>query len=246
MIQRAGVFFFFCAFLLSCETVSDDSVRPEIKQFALLNPTVTSGESLEIRVEVADNENLTQVRLRIRDEFSKSFGAWGLVQVDDISGTLFERNYMFLVPDSALSGYYSVALQVADERGNGSIDSIQYFTISREGLSPLFSHFQTNPPFNSEGIIQADTNTVLTFEGGAQDDAGIQLVEINLRNALGSNIGILNYEIESEIITDWYFAEQADTVKFSDLSQPPVSMVIRLQDMQGHQTRREFSFQYNP
>ncbi len=231
---------------MGCERISNDSVRPEIKRFEISNPIVSSGESLNISVELSDNEDLNQVRLRVRNAFAKNFGAWGLVRIDDISGTSFERNYMFLVPDSALSGYYSVALQVVDERGNSSIDSTQYFTISREGLAPLFSHFQTSPPFNSEGIIQVDSNTVLTFKGGAQDDAGIQLVEINLRNEMGSNIKILSYDIHREIVTNWYFAQQGDTIKFADLPSIPKTMVVRLQDMQGHQTRRAFTFEHTP
>jgi hypothetical protein len=244
MIRKAGAIFIVLAGVLGCEKISDDAVRPEITQYTLGADTVVPGDLLEISVGVADDEALSQMRVRINSSFSKSFGEWREVRVDDISGTSFQKIYQFVIPDSSMAGLYSAAFQVVDRRGNASIDSVLDFTIYQPGITPEIAGLETEPPANSELVIMADTAGFLRFMGEVNDAVGLAQVEIVFRRATGGTLDTETFPFVDTLVTNWSFTANVDTFFFSSFSAEPGSVVIRAINTDGHRTRRSFNFDF--
>lgn len=245
MIQRAGVFLFLL--IIGCDQGLQDEIAPKIDDFTFSSESVMPDEVFEVSVAVSDDEELNQLRLRIVDAFAKTYSPWNLLRIEDLSGRNFQRNYMFALPDSALAGYYSIALQVADERGNSSVDSIQYITVLRPGLNPELVDFQTTPPFDSENVIVADSLGYLIFSGLATDETNLARVDIEFKNRITNNLSADSYVFPADtVVTSWDFAENADTVFFESFNSLPVQMVVKLTDVDGHRTRKAYQMIFNP
>jgi hypothetical protein len=227
---------------ISCSTVNDDE-PPVIDRFNLNQTTVEAGGSLEVDIRVRDNRELTQLRLRIREAFSKSFEPWSEQFISFIGGSEFSSIYAFQLPDSSLSGYYEVSLQVVDERGNASIDSLKPFNVFLKQFSPQLMNFQTTPPIISGNLIQLFDDDTLIMSGLAVDDTLLAEVEVELRSASNSQLMNDTYNLVADSIFSWDFSQNADSIFFSTVSDTPVKLVIKLTDIQGHLTRDEFEIE---
>ncbi len=236
-MRLAGAIIFCGILMWSCSKVSDDSVPPQILLYTSNAEVVMPGDVIEVTVQAADNEELAQARLRILSSFTKSFGAWKVVNISDISGATFQTTYFLSVPDSALAGMYSMGFQVADERGNASIDSLLYFTILQPGIGPEFIDFATTPFLSVAGPNTLSANDSLIFTGFAAGDS-LTSVDFEFKSATDANIETYPHEIEDASL--WSFTENADTVRFADFQTLPVRMVVRIKDKAGHQARLNF------
>lgn len=244
MNQKAGAIFFVLVGVLACERVSDDMVLPQISEFQLSADTVVPGDLLEIFVGVTDDEALSQMRIRISSSFSKSFGEWRDVRVDDISGTSFQKTYQFAIPDTSQAGLYSAAFQVVDHRGNASIDSVIDFNIYQPGITPALVDFGTEPPANADFVILADTSGFLRFFGDVSDNVGLARVEIVFQRPNGSTLLTDTYAYEDTLINSWSFVSNVDTFFFGSFSTMPASVVIRAINTDGHRVRNAFALDF--
>ena len=199
---------------------------------------------IEIYVGLSDNENLSQVRSRISQSFSKSFGNWEAVVVKQISGTHYEATLSFTVPDTATAGYYQVTTGGSDLRGNGTVDSVMYFTILQPGFAPEIIDFQTNPPIVS-GIIYLTATDSLIFTGLVTDDTGLKNISITLMSTENKNIKSVSHNLPDSIAT-WDSSLSPDTIKPPYGSVSPGSLLIKALDIDGNQTRREISVNFEP
>src|SRR5690554_6069611 len=104
---------------IACNKVVEDKTKPVLESLSMNGDAFKPQETIEIYVGLSDDENLSQVRSRISQSFSKSFGNWEAVVVKQISGTYYEGTLSFTVPDTATAGYYQVTTRGSDQRGNG-------------------------------------------------------------------------------------------------------------------------------
>ncbi|MCA1762748.1 MAG: hypothetical protein LC664_07135 [Flavobacteriales bacterium] len=244
VLQKAG-FFFILLFSFGCTKVVEDLESPVLTGFSITQQPLSPGENLTVSVSATDNEEFGQVRVRIREAFSKSFGAWRVTRIEDISGATVNRNFAFAVPDSALAGYYEVSAQVSDNRGNGSVDSSLFFTILQEGVQPTITNFQTSPALGGDNSLNLNFNDTLTFSGTVSDTEGLSEVEIALQTATGSSVDNLNYAL-GDTIQLWEFEQFADTLIANYKQNQPSKLLIKATNSQGHLTRQVYPVNYTP
>jgi len=244
MLQKAGFFFLLFIALSSCSKVVEDNEDPVLTAFEINSKSFQPGETITVNVSGRDNENLGQLRLRIEEAFDKSsFGFWRVVEIQDISGQSVSRALNFTVPDSSLAGYYSVAVQLSDLRGNASIDSVQYIAIRQEGIMPQIQDFATNPEFDESGLILLDDEDTLTFSGLAMGDTLLSEVQIELLSNEGIRMERFTYDLLDDSTNVWDFTTNADSI-FTDFTSNPETLIIRVTDVVGHLDRREFTVEF--
>lgn len=242
MIRKAGLLLFLLVFA-SCERVSDDQVDPEFTSLEMNDTSLSPGEILQISVSGRDNEELGQVRARISEAFAKSFEFWEIAEVKDLSGTTFSTDFLFTVPDSALAGLYEVRVQIADERGNGSVDSTLQVIVRQEGEEPTIMNFTTNPPLGEDDVLRIMEDDTLTFAGTVSDPDTLQSFSILFRDEFGLNLPRLDYSVGDTTLFN--LAANPDTVFIENFEFLPVEMELKAQDKVGHQRRQIYLIEYN-
>lgn len=245
MLQKAGFILLVVSFLTSCSKIVKDKEDPVITNFELNSKSFEPGESLQVSLSGTDNENLAQVRIRIEQAFNKAdFGFWRVVEIQDVSGQSFSQSFNFVIPDSSLAGCYSVAVQLADLRGNGSVDSVRYINITQNEIMPQLESFSTIPAANQNQVIILNEDDTLTFSGLAVGDTSLNKVEIELYSDIGSSMTRFTYNLNDS--TDiWDFELYADTI-FTNFSSNPEMLIIRVTDAVGHLNRTSFGVDYEP
>lgn len=240
IVLFAGVFLL----AVACNKIVEDKTNPVLDSIYLNGDEFSPQDVIEIHIVLSDNENLSQVRSKISPSFAKTFGDWKAVSVKQISGTQYEGILSFTVPDTATAGYYQVATRGSDMRGNGTVDSLMYFTILQPGFAPEITGFQTKPPI-VDGVIYMTSTDSLTFSGLVTDDTGLKSISINLRDNYDKNIKSLSYNVPDSIAT-WDFALETDTISPAYENVSPRSLLIKALDIDGNQTRREILIDFQP
>jgi hypothetical protein len=240
---RKACFFIFVSFLLACSRISDDDESPVIAAFELNATEFSPGETFTASISGRDNEELKQVRLRIRQAFSKSFGFWELLEIREISGSTFSTSFTYQIPDTALAGLYEASLQISDERGNGSVDSTLQFLIRQPGEEPEILSFETNPPIDSDNVLRIGSKDTLTFSGVISDPDLVQSFSIVFKDELDIVLLSLNYPVPDTVLFD--LSQFPDTVFLSTFSIFPKEMELKALDGAGHQRRESFEVEVN-
>ncbi|MCH2214101.1 MAG: DUF4625 domain-containing protein [Flavobacteriales bacterium] len=243
MIRKACLFFFTALLIEACDTVPKDEEEPVITSYQLNEDSFSPGETLTASISGKDNEELGQVRARIREASSKSFGFWELVEIRDLSGSTFSTTFSYQIPDTAFAGLYELSLQVSDERGNGSIDSTLQFLVLQEGEAPDFVDFQTNPAIGADNILRLNIDDTLTFSGFVADVDSVNQFSISFKDNLGSTLLTLDYQISDTVLFN--LQENPDTAFLSAFSTFPSAMELKAQDLVGHQSRQTFGIEKN-
>ncbi len=236
------------AFVILCAacTVDDkDETDPVFQSLTLNAETFEPNDVLELSVGISDNENLNQVRVRISTSFAKTFGDWKDLEVRDISGTNYQGTFSFVIPDTARAGYYQISTQAADLRGNGTKDSIMYFTILQPGFAPELTNFQTSPPIVSNIIYMMGQDS-LRFFGTVSDDGYLDQITIDLRSTTNQRIQLLTYNVKSDSISTFDLTLNADTILPQYDTRFPGSLLIKVLDWDGNQTRMEVPIEFAP
>lgn len=232
--------------IAACDSTPDDIFPPEILRFELNETSLDVGETLELNIEVADDEDLNQMRIRIREAFAKNFGHWQVIRIIDIQGLDHSGTYTFEVPDTSLAGLYEVTFQVVDWRGNASIDSIQSFFIGQPGLQPDMGNFTTVPP-PQDGVVVVPSDGFLNFAGTIVDANGLAEVRIEFRGSDNRSIGTNTYNLTDTIpVLSWDAATATDTVFVADFPRPLSSIVVKALSEDGHQSRKSFEVSLFP
>lgn len=237
---------FAAVFLLAiaCNKTEEDKTRPVLESLSINGDEFKPQDVIEIHVGLSDNENLSQVRSKISPSFAKSFGDWEAVVVKQISGTQYEGMLSFIVPDTASAGYYQVTTRGSDLRGNGTVDSVMYFTILQPGFAPEIIGFQSKPPI-VDGTIFMTAMDTLSFTGLVMDDTGLKTISINLRSTENKSIKNLSYTVADSSAT-WDFSLEADTIIPGYENASPGSLWIKALDIDGNQTRKEIPIDFEP
>jgi len=242
MIRKAGFFFFLVAFI-GCTSISEDEIPPVITSLELNDTSFSPGETMEISVSGRDNQELGQVRTKIRQAFNKSFGFWEFVHVRDLSGSTFTTTFLFPVPDTALAGLYELSVQISDERGNGSVDSTLQFLVRQMGEEPMIIDFNTNPSLGEDGILSIDESDTLTFSGMVSDSDTLDSFSITFKDEFG--LSLLRLEFDVPDTTMFNLSTAPDTAFFENFDFYPVEMELKAQDFIGHQRRETYLIEVN-
>lgn len=243
-MKYRALLFGFLILALACTKIVQDERDPVIESLSLNNDSYEPNDVLEITVVLSDNENLEQVRSRISPAFAKTFGDWSDLKVIDISGQNYHGSISFVIPDTARSGYYQIATQGSDLRGNGTKDSILYFTINQPGFAPELVNFQTIPPIVDDVIYMTGQDS-LRFSGMATDNVALKQVTIDLRSTNDQRIKLLSYNM-SDSLTSWDLALNTDTILPQYETQFPGALLVKVLDIDGNQTRLEVPIDYTP
>lgn len=230
----------FCA----CQKEVNDKTPPVINSLSVDVDTAEPNDVIHVQVSLSDNAALKQVRVRISQAFAKSYTQWEALSVRDISGTSYQGTFSFIVPDSATAGYYQISTQGADKEGNGTIDSLIYFTVLQPLSAPQLIDFQTNPPMNGNILYLSSTDT-LSFSGQATDDIDLSKVSIILQTATARSVKTLNYSV-TDTVTTWDFAVKADTILPNYDEYIPSELLIKILDSDGNLTRKSFPVEFTP
>ncbi len=243
-MRKVGFLFLTAICLIACEKTSSDETPPAIVRYQLMADTVLPQDMLTVNVIVRDNEDLNQMRFRIKEAFAKSFSPWSEIRIIDIQGFEHEGAYTFEVPDSAAAGMYEIGFQVADFQGNGSIDSLITFFVEQPGMQPVFDGVATVPAADADNVIIVilDSDT-MSFSGIVSDENGLERVTFEFKSARGSNLRSSNYTFGDSLVTLWNLA-LADSVFFGNDSQLPVELVIKAINSEGNQSRRRFGLSF--
>ncbi len=212
-----------------------------ITSLQLNDSSFSPGESLVVSVSGRDNEELGQVRTRIREAFAKSFGFWEFIEVRDLSGSTFTTNFSYSVPDTALAGLYEISVQVSDERGNGSVDSTLQFLVCQMGEEPMISNFETDPPLGEDAILRIGGSDTLTFSGIVSDPDTLESFSITFKDELGLALLSLSYPVADTTMFD--LSSAPDTAFFQNFTVYPAEMELKAQDFVGHQRREIYSIE---
>jgi len=239
MIRKAGLFLLFMPLFIACTRVSDDATPPEIVGFSIDQGSFEPGESLLVSIAVSDDEELNQLRVKVEQAFSKSFGFWEFVDVRDLAGSSYTSQYTYFIPDSALAGLYEISLQVADERGNGSVDSTLQFQIRQPSEEPVISGFETDPAIDMDEVLRLSSNDTLTFSGTLSDTDSLQSFSISFRDPSGLVLRSVEYAVMD--CTIYELQAFPDTVFLESFEISPTEMLLKLQDKPGHQNRVTYS-----
>jgi hypothetical protein len=244
-MKRIFPVLFFVLIHAGCQEDKEDKIAPTIDSYTLNGKSFAPGDLLEVGVNVSDNENLGQLRLRVQQAFNKNFGAWAELRIIRLEGLADSYTYSLTLPDSALAGYYVVFVQISDLRGNGSKDSSRFFNVLQPGLAPVLENFDTQPALFDSLLMLSATDT-LTFQGMATDDEALASFRVDILNSNDFTILSSNTTFPDTIITSWNIAS-ADTI-FPDYGEDeiPSLMRVRLTDTTGHQTRVAFPVEFSP
>lgn len=234
--MKKGLFLLFLVGAVACEKIVEDEVSPLITRFDFPVTTVLPGDQLVVRVGGTDNQELNQVRLRVRSAFNKAYSAWSHLDIRDISGNAYDSEMSYFVPDSALAGFYEINLQFSDLRGNGSIDSTLYFTIERPGEAPSILNFSTDPGANTEGVIFLSVGDTLRFFGQVNDDEALSQVAFSLRSR-GNSVISSSSTVFDSLVTQWSITDESKPIPIVETTQFPYSLLVQVTDTLGNLTR---------
>lgn len=236
-------FILFCGFC-ACQKENKDTTPPVINSLSVDAVEVEPNDVINVHVSLSDNAALNQVRVRISQAFAKSYTKWDELSVRDISGNSYQGTFSFIVPDSATAGYYQITTQGADVEGNGTVDSLLYFTVLQPLSAPQLIGFQTKPPMIGNVLYLTSTDS-LSFVGQATDDLNLSKVSISLQTATERSIKTVYFNI-TDTVTTWDFATQRDTI-FPDYDvYQPSELLIKILDSDGNLTRKTFPIEYTP
>ncbi len=236
--------FFVIAILYGCERTVEDEIAPVFESLEINSTTFNPQDVITIDVGMRDNENMNQVRVRIQSAFSKSFGEWEAVEIREVSGQSYQGSFSFTVPDTAQAGYYQYSVQGADMRGNGTRDSINYFTILQPGFAPYLFGFNTIPPI-VDNVLFLNSNDTLMFVGLAIDDNMLSEVSIDLRSTKNERIQLLSYTIPDSVGL-WNLGLNVDSILPQYEEMYPASLIVKILDSDNNQTRREIPVDFTP
>jgi len=122
-MQKYLLFFvtaFLSVALLSCSET--DSVKPTAE---LISPadadTFFINDTILFSAAFSDNDELTQYRLEIKNNFTEledSLPAWKFIVIDALAGTQDTVSSELIIPDTIYNGNYFVIVKCADVEGN--------------------------------------------------------------------------------------------------------------------------------
>lgn len=243
MLRKVRLFFLMALLSVGCTKVSDDTKPPEIFSYTINGSSFVPGEFLEVSVSAGDNEELNQIRVRVDEAFSKSFGFWKLIDVRNVSGTTYSSTLTYMIPDTTLAGLYEVSFQVVDERGNGSVDSTLQFAVRREDDEPMIAGFNTDPAIGSDNVLRLFSSDTLTFSGTISDPDSLQSFTISFRDGAGKVLRTVEYAVADCTVFDLNWDQ--DTVFFQTFEEFPIEMLLKAQDNPGHQRRISYPVEVN-
>lgn len=230
----------------SCQK-DEDKTDPEIRSFSLINNEISAGTNLQINYSISDNSEISQVRFRVAHISAKSqnFGAWKYVHIQNINGNEYSDQLNIAVPDTSLAGYYSLSMQVADMRGNGSKDSTIYFTISHPGIQPYFEDINFEPALNIDGILEVNRGDSLYFTGTAYSPSDLASVNVRLRDPERQDIYTRSYNLSDTVYTSWNLNVMDPLAISSEYELGNYLLILSAIDTIGHRERVEFKMRVN-
>jgi len=235
------------AILAACRKETNvDVVIPTITRVTIDNLEtseleVTAGSVLSIRLDVADNQELNEVRVVVHDaenahthagsghnggEFHLNSGEWAKDEVLQVSGTTAAMDVEVNVPDT-VAGQWHLVITAMDKVGNVSLDYAVLITVSNDELPIIVG--STEPQADATGTIFLNVGGSLLLDGTISDaDSLLQVVSYVLSFG-GQQSEIVPIEM-SGTPTSITFLD----LPYSAFPEGTYRVVIDARDKQGH------------
>jgi hypothetical protein len=145
---------------------------------------VFTGESITISFTATDNEELSQYKLDVHQNFDchghaklEQTVVWEVIDIGNISGKEAQVTKVLNVPDSATAGKYHFSIMVADFFGNAAKTEIFHVIVKNldDTIPPALT--VTEPSVSSITINRSDSipNDSIRFAGTVTDNRDLEL-----------------------------------------------------------------------
>lgn len=145
---------------------------------------LSTGDSLTIAFTVTDNEELSQYKFDIHQNFDchghaklEETSVWEVIEIGALTGTEMQVSRTLQVPDSATAGKYHFSIQVADFFGNSAKTEIFNIIVQNldDTIPPVLT--VTAPSVSSITINRSDSipNDSIRFAGTVTDNRDLEL-----------------------------------------------------------------------
>lgn len=115
----------FAGVLFACKKTDKDKPTQFVSSPAD-SATFTSGQTIQFVADFTDNQDLSQYKIDIHDDFDghghEKYIAkiWTQIIIKNIAGSSVSENYAIQIPDSTAAGWYHFGITVVDQSGNQS------------------------------------------------------------------------------------------------------------------------------
>ena len=174
--------------MVSCKKTDRD--RPT---FTITSPADSSvynaGQNIPFVANFSDNENLSQYKIDIHDNFDGHnhdkylAKIWNQIFIENISGPSFSENKNILVPDSSASGWYHFLVTAVDEAGNQSEVTFRNIFIrnTADTIAPVVNF---TSPLESSSLALGDD---IDVSAGITDNERVYIVNTRVRRPNSGN-----------------------------------------------------------
>ncbi len=188
-MKKALVLFVFAgtAFLASCSKEEDtkDTTRPMVRIESPGDDTLRSGEILAVRVLMSDNEELSQVKFEVHDNFDghshlKKAGSpvftWD--SIINLSGKNAELVFNVQLPEDVAAGKYDFLVMALDKSGNeAELAERELFIVNvLDEEEPQFAALSFTPALMNGEIHLENGESEILVNATATDNLGLDKV----------------------------------------------------------------------
>jgi len=144
---------------------------------------VSTGESITVSFTVTDNEELSQYKLDLHNNFDchghaklEETVVWELIEIEGISGTEAQVSRVLHVPDNATAGKYHFSIQAADFFGNAAKTEIFHILVQNLEDTVPPTLVVTEPSVSSITLNLSDSipNDSIRFAGTVSDNRDLE------------------------------------------------------------------------
>lgn len=137
---------------------------------------VKGGETFEFEATFRDNEELSQYKIDIHQNFDchghNKTSDWSVLEVIDLSGTEELINKQLLVPENVTAGKYHFSIQLLDAAGNQAENTFlrDFIVLNPTDTIPPVAELNTPNPSENHTV---ERGNALTFTGVVTDNLSL-------------------------------------------------------------------------
>lgn len=235
--MRTGWMVWSIASLVFFSCKKADSELPEIKDVKLNNSVeilnFSPGETFNVTALITDNEDLSQFKIDVHHDFDghshKSMTVrYAKIVIKDISGTTYQLNENFDLPDNASSGAYHGTITAVDKEGNQSLNKLFYFNVVRPEQPEITVAVPDNVAAGSTWNPVGSVNTAVA----------ISFVRVIVKSeTTGNTLYNQLFTLAAQELTSWNFqSDGAVAINIPEGLTGKLDFRVRIEDVNGNNT----------
>jgi hypothetical protein len=237
--MKHSFFILFALSLVACK--KSDLIRPTVSNVTVNNSgpgttiDVNPGDTIVVRALLQDNEELGQFKIDIHQDFDghshkSTMTPYAEIRIKTISGTIYNLEETFIIPDTTASGIYHGTIQALDVEGNTSLPELFYFNVVRNNQPTIEMNLPVT--ISAGAILNVDGD--LTAIG---DNVHLTKVQIRIRSTqTGNNLLNQTYNLSGSPTTWNPFSNGNVSVNIPASENQKLIFRIRVEDSNGNNT----------